>query len=91
MFIISGEDLAANRAFLERIDRPEDVTERVCIGCYERAPAGKLRQLFKEGDIRALDFILRRALPLWIESARHAADSPHGDRMHGHLPGPGPA
>ena len=53
MFIIAGQDLAANRAFLERVDRPEDLGQRVGVGRDERAPARELGQPLQEREIRA--------------------------------------
>ena len=53
MFIIPGQDLAADRAFFECVDRLEDLVERVGVGGGERTAAGELGQPLEQGKIGA--------------------------------------
>src|ERR1017187_3998408 len=62
MFIISGQDLAAYRAFFQCVDRLEDILERVGVGRSEGTAARQSCQPFQEGKIGALDLTPRRAI-----------------------------
>ena len=61
VFIVTGQDLAAYRAFFEDVDRPKDLVERVGVGRDERAPACELGQAVEELEIGPLDLRQRPA------------------------------
>ena len=80
VFIVPGQDLAANRTFLEGIDRPEHFTQGRGVGRDERAASRELGELFQERQVRALHLPSRPPRALGIVAWRRTFASDTSDR-----------